>query len=230
MQKIISCIIPVYNEEKLIEDVLEVVTGHPLIKQIIVVNDGSTDNTSLVLKKYKNITTINHKKNLGKSLSVFDGLKAATGNVILFIDADLIGMTGENITSLIKPILDGNADATISLRKNALLYARIIGLDFLSGERAIKKEILADYEDLASIPGWCIESAYLNKKIIESKLRFKVIHWENVISPFPSKKFGRIKGNIRCLKMSSEIVRYNGLFYSFYQILKMWQMKNKISE
>jgi len=45
--KIISCIIPAYNEADNIGKVLEVVEGHPLIKEVVVVNDGSTDNTSV---------------------------------------------------------------------------------------------------------------------------------------------------------------------------------------
>ena len=89
----------------------------------------------------------------------------------------------------------------------------------------IKKEWLGDFEELSKISGWGLESAYFNKKIINNNLRIKVVLWNSTTSPFPSKKFGFIKGNIRLLKMIAEIVRANGLLYSLYQVVKMLRLK-----
>lgn len=224
-ERAVSCIIPAYNEASRISNVLDVVIRHPLIKEVIVINDGSTDSTSQVLNKFTDIKIVDHFSNLGKSRSVLDGIKMSSGDVILFLDADLVGLQMEDITKLIEPVLYNNADVTISLRKNAPLYARAIGLDYISGDRVIKKEWLGDFEELSKISGWGLESAYFNKKIINNNLRIKVVLWNSTTSPFPSKKFGFIKGNIRLLKMIAEIVRANGLLYSLYQVVKMLRLK-----
>jgi len=91
--KKVSIIIPVYNETATIDEILHRVTEAPLSgwkKQIIVVDDGSTDGTMEKLKAWKNkVTVLYKKKNEGKGSAVTVGLEKATGEYILFQDADL---------------------------------------------------------------------------------------------------------------------------------------------
>ncbi|MBU1327482.1 glycosyltransferase family 2 protein [Patescibacteria group bacterium] len=89
----LSVIIPVYNEEKTIGEILLRVTRLRLsgwTKEIIVIDDGSTDKTRLLLEKWeKKVTVIYKKKNEGKGSAVSIGLSKATGEIILIQDADL---------------------------------------------------------------------------------------------------------------------------------------------
>ncbi len=91
--KKLSIIIPVYNEVHTIDEILRRVTAAVLphwIKQVIVVDDGSTDGTRKKLKAWeKKVTVIYKKKNEGKGSAVTIGLKHAAGDFILFQDADL---------------------------------------------------------------------------------------------------------------------------------------------
>lgn len=85
----ISVIIPVYNEEKTIEKVIEEVKKVPIEKEIIVVDDGSIDNTKEVLKGILGIKKIFLTKNQGKGAAIQAGLKLATGDIVVIQDADL---------------------------------------------------------------------------------------------------------------------------------------------
>ena len=89
----LSIIIPVYNEEASIDEVLKRVFAVRLEgwkKQVIVVNDGSTDKTGGILASWKkNITLLVQSKNQGKGAAIAVGIKQATGQLILIQDADL---------------------------------------------------------------------------------------------------------------------------------------------
>jgi len=93
MRNDISVVIPAYNVEDYIVDAVESVLNQTLhASEIIVVNDGSTDNTSNLLSKYCKKITIIHQKNAGLAASRNRGVKEARGNVIAFLDADDIWM------------------------------------------------------------------------------------------------------------------------------------------
>ncbi len=91
--KILSIIIPTYNEAKTIQTVLERVVSAPLPgwqKQVIVVDDGSVDNTGNILRKWQNrVTVLRLSTNQGKGAAVTAGLKRATGSIVVIQDADL---------------------------------------------------------------------------------------------------------------------------------------------
>jgi len=89
----LSVIIPAYNEETRIEPFLKEVIAFkqktPYFKELIAVNDGSSDSTQKILEKYKDkISIIAHKKNMGKGAAIKTGVLAANMDFIVFLDAD----------------------------------------------------------------------------------------------------------------------------------------------
>lgn len=129
----ISIIVPVYNEAKYIVDVLENVQKADtlkLTKEIIVINDGSTDDTDEVIKKYvenkKNIIYQNNTENQGKGAVVKQGCELSTGDIVLIQDADF-EYNPEEYPHLLEPFLNYDADVVygsrfISNRPHRVLY------------------------------------------------------------------------------------------------------------
>jgi glycosyltransferase involved in cell wall biosynthesis len=138
----VSAIIAAYNEQDTIVDVVRAVEGHPLVDEIIVVDDGSADATS-----ERAHTTSAHvitlKQNEGKAGAMNRGVQAARNNAILFLDADILGLTHEIITLTVMPVLTGRCGMFVAIRArrtywmNRLLYF----IPVLGGERALTKDI-----------------------------------------------------------------------------------------
>jgi len=118
----LSIIVPVYNEEKTILAVLTALDKlviPSVSKEVIVVDDGSTDSTRKKLEKVKWPKIIMHEKNKGKGAAVKTGIKNATGDYIIIQDADL-EYNPEYIKSLIKPIREGKAKVVYGTRLNRM--------------------------------------------------------------------------------------------------------------
>ena len=116
----VSVIIPVYNEEKTIIDVLEKVNHqkiNSISMEIIVINDGSKDHSLELLKNNPKLYTklINLEKNKGKGGAVREGLKSAVGDYILFQDADMEYDPSE-YEKLLEPIIKQDADIVMGSR------------------------------------------------------------------------------------------------------------------
>lgn len=113
----LSIIIPVYNEEKTILQILERVrrVSFPVKKEIIIVDDGSSDSTREKLKTIKDLKVILHKKNQGKGAAVKTGIKNSTGDYIIIQDADL-EYDPNQIIDLLLPILNKKAKVVYGTR------------------------------------------------------------------------------------------------------------------
>lgn len=135
----LSIVIPVYNEEKLIAKTLEVVSKSNTLnlkKEVIIIDDGSTDKTkqniqrviAILAKKYKNISyqALYKKINQGKGAAVKDGLLLSGGDIVLIQDADL-EYSPDDFPILLEPFLHNDADVVygsrfISNRPHRVLY------------------------------------------------------------------------------------------------------------
>ncbi|MBU0611947.1 glycosyltransferase family 2 protein, partial [Patescibacteria group bacterium] len=168
--KKISCIIPAYNEEKGIGNVLSVVV--PLVGkylyEVIVVDDGSSDNTKQIVKKFTQTKLIEHTTNEGKSKSVADGIKIAGGDYIFMLDADLKFLNEKNIIDLIDPIEKNIAQVSMDYRKNSWPLFPFKGIDYLSGERIMPKYYLSEkINKMSLLPSYGLE-VFLNRIIIKN--------------------------------------------------------------
>jgi glycosyltransferase involved in cell wall biosynthesis len=114
---LLSVVIPVYNEEETIEEIINRVIYAPYRKEIIVVDDGSTDGTRDILKGLNNqaLTVCFHDKNYGKGRALQTGFATASGDIIVVQDADLEYDPAE-YSVILNPILSGKADVVYGSR------------------------------------------------------------------------------------------------------------------
>jgi glycosyltransferase involved in cell wall biosynthesis len=115
---LLSVVIPVYNEAATLEALLERVRAAPYRKEIILVDDGSTDGTREIMKRLEgedDLKLFYHEKNTGKGGALATGFKHVAGDVALIQDADLEYDPAE-YPLLLKPILDGRADVVYGSR------------------------------------------------------------------------------------------------------------------
>lgn len=113
----LSVIMPVYNEIRTIEEIIRRVKKVDIDKEIIIVDDFSTDGTRQYLQKIYDpvIRVFLHEKNMGKGAAVRTGIAQVAGDVVLIQDADL-EYDPQEYHQLIEPILDGRADVVFGSR------------------------------------------------------------------------------------------------------------------
>ncbi|MCX6728728.1 MAG: glycosyltransferase family 2 protein [Candidatus Saccharibacteria bacterium] len=228
MNKKISVVIAALNEAPRIAEVLKVVTKSPLISEVIVVNDGSTDNTSGVVKKF-DVILIENQKNIGKTLSVKKGIEKSRNDIIMLLDADLRGLTQESIDNLAEPVMDGRVDWTLSWRDNAFKIMQLLKMELDSGERVIPKKLLAD-PLIWSRPNvsYGLETL-MNKSLLDNNKTFRSVHLRGVINIKKATKIGFIGGWVEDFKMLGQISEVIPLHKFVWQFLKMAYLNKKYS-
>lgn len=202
---VLSVIMPVYNEERTIEKVINEVKRSRLQsikKQIIVVDDGSTDKTRDILKKIKNkdksLIIIFKEKNQGKGSAVREGIKYASGDYIIIQDADL-EYTPEDYNIMLMPILKGYADVVYGSRflgpHRSFLFWHYVANKFLNFlTNFMYNTTLTDMETCFKLfKSEIIKSIKLrsNSFAIETEITSKILKKNVRIYEVPIQYFGR---------------------------------------
>ena len=136
----LSVVIPVYNEEKTIQEIVRRVQEVALEKEVIIVNDGSSDGTAQALNRiaddYDNLVVLDQIRNRGKGAALRKGFAQATGEIILIQDADL-EYDPRDYGQLLVPMLDERADVVYGSRflggpHRVLFFWHYVGNKFLT--------------------------------------------------------------------------------------------------
>lgn len=153
----VSFIIPVFNEMRTVGSVIEVAQAWGPVSEVIVVNDGSTDDTAIVLRQWeKRIHIVTVKKNTGKGYAVAVGIEKATYPIVVLLDADTCGLTVQSLNRLVRPVLNGSS--YMSLGAVRFFRRPWTGLDTaITGFRAIKKSLLISHTSEMKLSRYGVE-------------------------------------------------------------------------
>jgi glycosyltransferase involved in cell wall biosynthesis len=204
----VAAIVPAFNEEANVSSVLKILLASKYLDDIILVDDGSTDRTADIGKRI-GVKVLRLLLNKGKGNAMKQGLKATKAKIIVFFDADLIGLNDCHIFSLVDPVLKNEVDMCVGVRGRLLelpsLIVKIDPLMAIGGERCIKRNLLEEIPEKL-IQDFTVESS-LNYYCIKNGLRIKYVSLPNLSVISKEKKWGFKKGFKSRIKMMWQIIK-----------------------
>jgi polyisoprenyl-phosphate glycosyltransferase len=189
----VAAIVPAYNEEATLTEVLSVLKATPTIDEILVVSDGSTDGT-VDIARSMGLRTIHLRQNQGKGRAMSIGVAHTDAEILLFVDGDILNLTGDLLARLIEPVLSGRSDMNVGIRHRGRPLNAIQEKTgpLLSGIRCLRREIFEAVPE-SHREGFAIETA-LNWACEQLGYRTTTIVMYNLKHLVKEKKRGLVQG------------------------------------
>jgi len=156
-----TAIICAYNAENTITNILKDVCELRFFNEVIVINDGSNDNTGKHISEFKktfDIKDIHLLTNRGKGFAMAKGAETANNEYLVFIDADLSNFTLTHARSVLNPILTDEADMVLGQATKTLVHPNVNPFKNLSGQRALKKRDIMPILKKMETAGYGVET------------------------------------------------------------------------
>lgn len=155
----VAAIVPAFNEEETLVDVVTVLKSTGTIDEVLVVSDGSTDETVRISRSL-GVKTIHLHQNYGKAMAMAIGVAHTDAPVLVFVDGDILNLSEYLLGQLIEPVVSGRSEMCIGIRHRGWLinffHARTGPL--LSGIRCLKREVFEAVPD-EYLQGFTVETA-----------------------------------------------------------------------
>ncbi|MFA5029465.1 MAG: glycosyltransferase family 2 protein [Patescibacteria group bacterium] len=205
----ISLIIPAHNEADNIASVLKVVTKVEELDEILVIADACTDKTAKVAEKFK-VKVLKRPTSQGKGSAMTAGVKATSGNIIMFADADLENLTTSHIKQVLRPVLNGQATMSVGLRDRVFglgaLIPKIFPMYAIGGERAMTRKFFDSLPKDENLLDFGIETV-MNYYARKHKLKVATPILKNLHQIIKEKKWGLWQGFSWRLKLNGQVWR-----------------------
>lgn len=202
----VAAVIPAYNEAANIGRVLQRLVRCAQVDEIIVVCDGCEDDTAAVAGRYR-VSVIELPINVGKGGAMMAGVEHTDAEVILFLDADLIGLRHSHIRALVDPVVAGRADMAIGIFDDGRPVTDLAQklAPFLTGQRALRRGILEEIPELDQ-SRFGVEIA-LSRYAEKHGLRVDKVNLPGLAQVMKEEKSGVWKGFRARMQMYWEIIR-----------------------
>jgi glycosyltransferase involved in cell wall biosynthesis len=206
--KRVAAVIPAYNEAGRIGRVLEVLRAIPELSEIIVVSDGSTDGTYEIACNVPGVHAIQLTRNRGKGGAMLAGARHAQADVLLFFDADLIGLTPQHVRDLIAPVCTGDVDMATGIFQGGR-WATDLAQYFspgITGQRAIRRDVFLRIPNLDTV-GYGIELA-ITYYVRHNGYATSRVVIRGVTHPMKEEKLGPVRGTFSRANMYWQMSKF----------------------
>ena len=219
-----TAIICAYNEEKTITNILKDICELHFFNEVIVINDGSQDNTDKRIKELKktiDIKDFHLLTNKGKGFAMAKGAEMASNEYLVFIDADLSNFTLSHARKLLNPVLTGEADMVLGQPTKTLIHPEINPFRNLSGQRALKKGDILPIIERMKTTGYGVETL-INMQYRAANKVVKYVFLKNLVHPT---KFQKTKPLKAIREFAQEACQIMATTFSNFFLMKMANKK-----
>jgi len=209
----VCAVIPAYNEANRITKVLDTLAAAKTLDDIIVVDDGSLDDTGAVAERHPLFTSgkmrvLRHSPNRGKGAAMRTGADATDAEVLLFFDADLMGLQPDQVDAVAAPVKSGQYAMSLGVfrgGRGATDLAQFL-VPNISGQRAIRRDVFQAIPCLTKA-GYGVELAITNYVLGEGLPIARVV-LRGVTHPMKEEKLGFFRGAAARTRMYWQMLPY----------------------
>jgi glycosyltransferase involved in cell wall biosynthesis len=227
--KKVSAIICVYNEEKTLRNVVLSVFEDHNVNEIIVINDGSSDNSKKIIEELKDemeIKAIHFDENKGKGYAMAIGVENAKNDIIVFIDADQTKIISGYIEQMISLLVQDNNDMVLGYITKRIGWFDINPIKILTGERVLFKKDIIPILDKMKESRFGVETLlYLHYASMDKKIKYTKLMGLKHKDKY--KKASFINASLRYIKEGWEIVFTAMKNYDLMLKLVVLSLRNK---
>lgn len=212
----VAAIVPAYNEAGNVGNVLKILLSSPELNEVILVDDGSIDNTSQIGRDLgAKVITLN--PNMGKGGAMIKAVESTDAQIVVFFDADLINLKTEHIPRLLYPIKNGNASMCVGIRGRLGGWPKMLSkiapiTCVIGGERAMKREVFLGVPK-KFVKGFSVEIA-LNNFCKVNKLKIMLTELSGLDIITKEKKWGLWKGLRNRVKMIWQLIKIRTMVFA----------------
>lgn len=209
----VAAIVPAYNEEATLAEVLAVLKATPCFHEVLVISDGSTDGT-VEIARTMGLRAIHVRENQGKGRAMAIGVAHTDAEILLFVDGDILNLTEDLLNRLVEPVLAGRSDMNVGIRHRGWLIDAVHPQTgpLLSGVRCLRREIFEAVPD-SHLEGFAVETG-LNWACRQLGGRITTTVMYNLKHLVKEKKRGFVQG-------SSARFRMFGAVFGAWMALKL---------
>ena len=204
----VAAIVPAHNEARRIRPVLEALAAAPEVDEVIMVSDGSTDDTCAVAASVPGVLALELKRNKGKGGAMRYGAVSTDADVLIFFDADLVGLNQQHIHDLLEPVLKGEATMALGIFQGGR-WATDIAQYYspgITGQRALLREVFLEIPDVEHV-GYGIELA-ITYYVRHHGMISKYVPLRGITATMKEEKLGWIRGSWSRAIMYWEMLRF----------------------
>lgn len=204
----VSVVVPAYNEADRIGAVLSPLTRCPFVDEVIVIDDGSDDGTAAVARRYP-VTVISLPENRGKAAALDEGVGTARNDILLFLDADLVGLKEEHVRRLVSAYVPGQVDMVVGVFSNGRMNTDLAQKinPFASGQRVVSKALWERAKENVSEMNYGIEIA-LSRLAAKEGWKSEKVKLDGVTHILKEEKRGFAKGVLDRMRMYGDMIKW----------------------